>query len=74
MINMEADQAVMEIITDIVGHLWYIITYLVGTLITAFIGIVIDYMTGKIISNVQYMTLGFIFLATAWILYLRFVR
>lgn len=71
---MEVDQLLMEAISEILGQLWYIFGYIVGVLITAFIGIVVDYMTGKLISNVQFMSFGFIIIATALILYLKFVK
>jgi len=71
---MEVDQLLMEAIMEILGQLWYIFGYIVGVLIIAFIGIVVDYMTGKLISNVQFMSFGFIIIATALILYLKFVK
>ena len=71
---MEVDQIIMEAIMEILGQLWYIFGYIVGVLIIAFMGIVVDYMTGKLISNVQFMSFGFIIIATALILYLKFVK
>lgn len=74
MINMEIDQMMLEAIAEILEYFWYVIFYIMGILITAFMEIVIDYMTGELISNVEFMTFGFVILSTALILYLKFVR
>lgn len=63
----------LQVFTDAAGSLFDIVVKFFGIFITIFMELVIDYLTGNIISNVYIFSFFLIILATTLILYLKFV-